>query len=210
MEQEQLEFIDEEIARWELAISDMMICYVLIRTDVPNFMWGKTCAQAHHCGTQMTEEKIGKNFPDLDMKYREWQSDPIAELAYAKFVRDMTERQSLKGYSDAMRETDKAEQDRLKKEVSLSTRTFGTVLTLAVTAGEMRQCVNLAQLLGLHAAITHDPTYPIMLDDGGQTRVVTAPVDTCAYVFARKSECHPVLSKFDLLSERHLSRGTVV
>ena len=83
-------------------------------------------------------------------------------------------------------------------------RTFGTVLTLAVIASEMRQAVSFAQLIGLHAGITHDPTYPIFLKDGDRTQVVTAPVDSCAYVFGCKSQCQPVLGRFDLLNEKHI------
>lgn len=76
-------------------------------------------------------------------------------------------------------------------------RTFGTVLTLAVTAAEMRQTIALANLLGLHANTTHDPTYPIRNGDG----MLTAPVDTCAYIFGRKSRCAPAVGRFDLLSD---------
>ena len=141
-------------------LDDPAICYCLVRVDMPDFLWGRTCAQVHHCGTQMTEELLAKNFPDLNALYAEWKED----------------------------------------------RTFGTVLTLAVSAAEMRQAVSLAQIIGLHAGVTHDPTYPIFIKDGDRTQVVTAPVDSCAYVFARKSACGPVLGKFDLLSEKHILR----
>jgi hypothetical protein len=144
----------------EEILVDPVILYCLVRTDVPDFLWGKACAQTHHNGTQMTEELRAKNHPDLNELYTEWQED----------------------------------------------RTFGTVLTLAVNAAEMRQAVNLAQLLGFHAGVTHDPTYPIFIRDGDQTKIATLPVDTCGYVFGRKSELAPVLGQFDLLSERHIVR----
>lgn len=135
---------------------DPVIAYVLVRIDVPNFQWGKACAQTHHCGTEMTEDLQEKNFPALNELYREWQED----------------------------------------------RKFGTVLTLAVTAAQMRQAVNLAQLLGLHSKVTHDPTYPIQDGD----RYTAAPVDTCAYIFGRKSEAGLVVQNFELLHEKHIAR----
>ncbi len=133
---------------------DPVIAYVLVRTDAPDFQWGKACAQAHHCGTQMTEELDSSDVSLAEM-YKEWQED----------------------------------------------RTFGTVLTLGVTASEMRQAVSLARLLGIHSAVVHDPTYPIR--DGDQ--YLTIPVDTCAYVFGRKSQCAPVVGAFELLHERMVS-----
>lgn len=81
-------------------------------------------------------------------------------------------------------------------------RRFGTVLTMAVEAAEMRQFMSFATILGLHNAITHDPTYPMRYVDGGQTRYVTAPVDTCGFVFGRKSECAKILGNKNLMSER--------
>jgi hypothetical protein len=192
---------------WENAIADPVIAYVLVRTDMPDFRWGRTCAQVHHCGTQMTEDKIAKTFPDLDKLYSEWLADPVLELAAAKAILAEAE-------AEALAEAQKLEGDstfdvRVAKEIACDAarkarRTFGTVLTLAVSASEMRQAVSLAQLLGMHAGVTHDPTYPIFVKDGDRTQVVTAPVDSCAYVFGRKSSCAPVLGRFDLLAERHI------
>ena len=79
-------------------------------------------------------------------------------------------------------------------------RTFGTCLTLAVNAAEMRVAVTVANMLGLHAGIVHDPTYPIRDGDN----MIFAPVDTCAYIFGRKSDCSLIVGKFPLLHERYV------
>lgn len=84
-------------------------------------------------------------------------------------------------------------------------RTFGTVLTVAVNASELRQAVSLAQLMGLHSAITHDPTYPIRDGD----KFILSPVDTCGYVFGRKSICHKVVGKFNLLSQKEITKQQI-
>lgn len=142
-------------------LDDPVICYVLVRTDTPGAASiGRMCAQTHHNGTEMTEDLLEKDFPDLNKLYAEWKDD----------------------------------------------RKFGTVLTLAVTAAQMRQAVSLAQLLGLHSKVTHDPTYPIADGD----RYTTAPVDSCAYIFGRKSSCQPVVGLFPLLHERHMTDGMAV
>lgn len=71
---------------------------------------------------------------------------------------------------------------------------FGTCIVLEVSAAEMRQAVSLAQLMGIHAGIVHDPSYPMW--DGEKT--ITIPLDTCAYVFGRKSVCSKVVGRFPL------------
>ena len=72
---------------------------------------------------------------------------------------------------------------------------FGTCIVLHTSAAEMRQAVSLAQLLGVHAGVVHDPTFPVRDGD----RYTTLPIDTCAYVFGRKSKCRPIVGGFDLL-----------
>lgn len=72
---------------------------------------------------------------------------------------------------------------------------FGTCIVLHTSAAEMRQAVSLAQLLGIHAGIVHDPTFPVRDGD----RYTTLPIDTCAYVFGRKSKCRSIVGGFDLL-----------
>lgn len=56
---------------------------------------------------------------------------------------------------------------------------FGTCITLSVNEEEMRDAVASAQADGVHAAICHDPTYPLL--DGKTLHLL--PVDTCAYIF---------------------------
>lgn len=150
------EHIDHEIVPFPGEEVDPFICYVLVRTDVPNFMWGKTAAQTHHNGMHMMYDAMQKKDRKLFADIEEW--------------------------------------------ASVTDQGFGTVLTLAVDAADMRQAVSLAELLGLHAGVTHDPTYPIL--DGDKCH--TLPVDTCAYVFGKKSKCAAVVGTFDLLHEDHV------
>lgn len=133
---------------------DMVIAYVLMRQDVPDYLSGKAQAQSNHAGTHMVFKSIKKNDPALNALMNEWADEADG---------------------------------------------FGTCIVLSVTAPEMRQAVSLANLLGLHAGIVHDPTYPIRDGD----RYNTLPIDTCAYVFGRKSECAPVVGKFPLLRDRN-------
>lgn len=137
-------------------VIDPVICYVLVRTDAPDFCLGKVCAQVHHNGCELVETIMALKNPEVDALYREWKED----------------------------------------------RLFGTVLTIGVEAAEMRQFQSFGTILGLHNHITHDPTYPMRYVDGGQTRYVTAPVDTCGFIFGRKSECAKILGHKDLLHER--------
>ncbi len=183
------------------AVVDPVICYVLVRIDAPDFCLGKACAQTHHNGTEMTEDLHEKDFPALNALYEEWKLDADAELAAAMAVAQLKQAKTdeepvelITALQTAVIETREAA-DKLKRK-------FGTVLTLAVTAAQMRQAAALAPLLNLHAKITHDPTYPIRDGD----RYITAPVDSCAYVFARKSEAKPVVGTFDLLHEKHIVR----
>lgn len=174
----------DQIAYWENAIADMMVCYVLCRTDTPGLpSVGRLGAQLHHNGMQMAAEMQAKNFPDLNAMYDEWLADPVAELAAAQ-------------------NPDDAE---LVQKAADAKRSFGTAITLAVSAAEMRQAVSLAQLIGLHAGITFDPTYPVFLKDGDCNKVAVLPVESCAYVFGRKSQCTPIVQNFPLLREAHFA-----
>lgn len=73
---------------------------------------------------------------------------------------------------------------------------FGTCIVLHASAAQMRQAVSLAKLLGVHADVIHDPTFPVRDGD----RYTTLPIDTCAYVFGYKSECRAVVGALNLLS----------
>ena len=71
---------------------------------------------------------------------------------------------------------------------------FGTCIVLGVTEVEMYQTIEQVSNAGHHAAITHDPTYP--LRDGLKTHLI--PLDTCGYCFGMKSVLQPFLDTFKL------------
>jgi peptidyl-tRNA hydrolase len=73
---------------------------------------------------------------------------------------------------------------------------FGTTITLAVGEREMREAVEIAERLGLHAGITHDPTYPLW--DGKTLHLI--PLDTCGFVFGPKAWCRIAVKPFDLMA----------
>lgn len=66
---------------------------------------------------------------------------------------------------------------------------FGTAITLSVDDKTLKQKIHLAQLSGIHAAITHDPTFPVR--DGKVIHLV--PVDTCGYILGRKGDCFDIV-----------------
>ena len=72
---------------------------------------------------------------------------------------------------------------------------FGTTVTLAVDERAMREAVEACALSGLHAAIVHDPTYP--LRDGKVTHLI--PLDTCAFVFGPKYLAQAALHRLGLM-----------
>ncbi|CAM6053368.1 unnamed protein product [Sphagnum tenellum] len=72
---------------------------------------------------------------------------------------------------------------------------FGTCIVLGVKEAQMREVVAIAEEMGLHAGITHDPTYPLL--DGETLHLI--PLDTCAYIFARKSDAALVVGDLSLL-----------
>ncbi|PZR79385.1 MAG: hypothetical protein DI537_41160 [Stutzerimonas stutzeri] len=76
---------------------------------------------------------------------------------------------------------------------------FGTTIVKSVTAAEMRQAVSLATLMGVYAEVVHDPEY--FIKDGENVHFI--PVDTCAFVFGRRSVCDAMLRRFPLLKEDH-------
>jgi peptidyl-tRNA hydrolase len=63
---------------------------------------------------------------------------------------------------------------------------FGTCIVLGCTHREMLTRTAIAAGLGLTTGTIHDPTYPIR--DGHMIK--TLPIDTCSYVFGRKSRCN--------------------
>lgn len=71
---------------------------------------------------------------------------------------------------------------------------FGICIVLACTYPQLLSRVEIAHNLGLVAGITHDPSYPIR--DGH--RIQHLPVDTCGFVFGRKSRCGLALQGLSL------------
>jgi peptidyl-tRNA hydrolase len=69
---------------------------------------------------------------------------------------------------------------------------FGSCVTRICDNADMEQTVAFATLMGVHAGIVHDPTYP--LRDGRKFHFL--PVNTCAYVFGRKSVVDPLVMRF--------------
>lgn len=72
---------------------------------------------------------------------------------------------------------------------------FGTCIVKSVNEAEMREAVAAAKAAGLHAGITHDPSYP--LRDGASFHLI--PLDTCGYVFSKKADATPFVGKFPLM-----------
>jgi hypothetical protein len=72
---------------------------------------------------------------------------------------------------------------------------FGTTIVLGVDERKLRSRIGYAQHLGLHAGILHDPTYPLL--DGQVLHLI--PLDTCGYIFCRKSQGYPVVGDLSLM-----------
>ena len=72
---------------------------------------------------------------------------------------------------------------------------FGTCIALSVSEEELRRTVTAAQAAGIHAGITHDPSYP--LQDGSSYHHI--PLDTCGYIFGRKCDCFRFVGNFPLM-----------
>ncbi len=161
---------------------DPVYCYVLVRHDVPDFNIGKAAAQTQHNGCQMMAELTDAALGDshVDALVNEWLSDEQAvnDLAIAMETGD----------SEAILEATEV--------ANAKRRTFGVAITLLVNQQEMEDAVSATISAGGNGAITHDPTYPIR--DG--RNIILAPVDTCAYVFGRRSMLSPIVRKFPLMS----------
>jgi hypothetical protein len=108
--------------------------------------------------------------------YQAGKSMAQANHAGTRFMRDMAKLSAdhlrlLRSYNEWLQQADG----------------FGTCIVLGVTRAELHQ--RLATGAGSVERISgliHDPTYPIR--DGNQ--VLTLPIDTCGYVFGRKSACY--------------------
>ncbi len=73
---------------------------------------------------------------------------------------------------------------------------FGICVVLAVTRRQMFEKMQLAHLGGLLHDVVHDPSYPVRDGDIMQH----LPVDTCAYIFGRKSRCEPITGALRLFA----------
>lgn len=74
-------------------------------------------------------------------------------------------------------------------------RNFGTAVVLMGPYADIQGAVELAKQAGFYAGITHDPSYAV---PDGQT-VHFVPVDTCGFIFGRKSALKPLLGRYPLL-----------
>jgi hypothetical protein len=71
---------------------------------------------------------------------------------------------------------------------------FGVTITKEIDGTLLPQVVEFAKKAGFAAAVTHDPTYPLL--DGKVLHLL--PVDTCGWVFGPKDELAPLLRQFGL------------
>jgi peptidyl-tRNA hydrolase len=133
--------------------------YILMRTDLASMNPGKAVAQGTHAANQCVWEISQKMVAQMEQTPPSLQKDDDELAALLKEWED----ESGKG--------------------------FGTCICLGVTERQMRAKVETAQRLGLHAGITHDPTYP--LQDGDSFHLI--PLDTCGFVFGRKDMVMSVL-----------------
>lgn len=76
-------------------------------------------------------------------------------------------------------------------------RYFGTTIVLSTDdVVPLHSYVGMAMTLKLATGVVHDPTYPIK--DGDCTHHI--PVDTCAYIFGRRSVVEPLLGDLELMA----------
>jgi len=97
---------------------------------------------------------------------------------------------------EARKKDDQALNELLAEWEGETGKGFGTCIVLSVDNAEMHQLVDRAVLEGIHSAVTHDPEYP--LRDGRTMHFI--PVDTCAYIFARKLSVSNVVGHLSLMA----------
>ena len=129
---------------------DPLFMYVLMRTDVPQPLFGRHAAQSNHAGTAFVIRAYKKNNPELNAMIDEWEKEGNG---------------------------------------------FGTTIVKTVNNADMKQAVSLATLMGVYSEVIHDPEY--FIKDGDNVHFI--PVDTCAFVFGRRSVCDAMLRRFPLL-----------
>ncbi len=135
--------------------ADLLILYVLMRTDLPDYKSGKSMAQANHAGTKFLAECL---------------------------TLDRTEHHSELVHVD---------------EWLNEGGGFGTCVVLGVTRRAMFTLLDQAKLGGIRHGFVHDPSYPILDGD----IIQHLPVDTCGYIFGRKSRCSPILGNLSLFQD---------
>jgi Uncharacterized conserved protein len=89
---------------------------------------------------------------------------------------------------------DPSDRDLYEEWVAQTSKGFGTTVTLGVNARQMYETISIARELGFHAGVVHDPTYP--LRDGDVVHYL--PLDTCGFVFGRKSHLTGVVGDLPL------------
>lgn len=114
--------------------------YILMRTDLVGGNCGKLVAQGSHAANQCIHEA------------RKFVEDQRA--AARDFVWNGTQGNPATWQRATMLEADIAEWE------AQSGDGFGTCIVLGVDEGQLREKVRLAKARGIHAGITHDPTYP--------------------------------------------------
>lgn len=142
--------------------------YILMRTDLGSLNPGKACAQAGHAANAAIYEATAKLKAILAEDNGEERLQSLSPNDIGTLLYTW-ENQTTQG--------------------------FGTSIVLGVKEAQMRRAVAMAQELGLHANITHDPTYP--LPDGETLHLI--PLDTCAYILARKEDAQIAVQGLDLM-----------
>ncbi len=131
---------------------DLLVCYVLMRTDLASMNPGKAMAQSHHNYGALKRAVRGSGDAELKKQYLEWQ-----ETSY---------------------------QD------------FGTVIVLGGNEYDIRDAMEYAQRIKARVVCgwVRDDSYPIL--DGDTVHEVR--LNTNAFVFGTKQDCHDIIKTFSL------------
>ena len=141
--------------------------YLLVRNDLESMNPGKAVAQGGHAATGFMWALLGATYDDQKIRR------PDVQDAFNEWVH----------------------QADLARGHMIEEQGFGTSITLQAKPDQMREAVRYARLIGMPAAVIHDPTYP--LRDGSTTHFI--PLDTTAYVFAGKIAGEMLLSHLGLM-----------
>jgi peptidyl-tRNA hydrolase len=160
----------------DIKTPELLVLYVLVRTDMASMSSGRSAAQVGHATTQF--EFDASNSPS---------NDP--EIDALRVLSGITSTGPVNPALDQKIAAWKA-----------STRGgFGTQIVLnCPSAAEMYARVEKAQAANVHAGIVNDPEY--FVQDGRAFHPIS--VDTCAYIFGRKDECFPFVGDMALLMDK--------